>query len=280
MRIDSHQHFWKYSPADYPWIPDGSVIQRDHLPDDLLPQLQAAHLEGCIAVQARQSLEENLFLTGLAQQHRFILGVVGWIDLRSPEVETQAMAFKNMPKAVGVRHVVQDETDPDFMAGEAFRRGITVLKSHQLVYDVLIYQHQLPDAIRLVRDFPEQRFVLDHVAKPRISDGQIRDWSVHMSELSGYSNVFVKLSGMVTEADHRTWSIQQLKPYWEVALQTFGPSRLMFGSDWPVVRLAAEYSRWIDVVSGWLEPLSSPDRERIWGGTAQRAYLTPFHQRD
>jgi L-fuconolactonase len=274
MRIDSHQHFWNYSAADYPWIPPGSVLERSYLPHDLEPQLKAAKLDKCIAVQARQSLEENDFLCSLASRGNMICGVVGWIDLRSPDVASQADHFSKLAKAVGVRHVVQAETDPNFMQGTDFRRGIASLKATQLVYDILIVEHQLDDAIRLVRDFPEQAFVLDHIAKPKIEAGELSPWQSKMVELSHYSNVTVKLSGMLNEAGFLNWTVEQLFPYWEITAQAFGLDRIMFGSDWPVIRMAGEYSRWVEIVEQWLEPYTAQEKASVWGGNAQRVYLS------
>jgi L-fuconolactonase len=273
MRIDSHKHFWHYDPADYPWIAPGSILQQDYLPHDLQPQLQQGGIGGCIAVQARQDFKENRFLTKLASEHAFILGVVGWIDLRSPQASKQAYAFKQMPKAVGVRHVVQDEPDPHFMAGATFRAGIAQLQQHQLAYDILIYEGQLADAIALVRDFPEQRFILDHVAKPRIRQRELQPWAARMTELSRFPNVFVKFSGMITQADPQHWKPQDLTPYWETTVQAFGMDRVLFGSDWPVIRLAGEYARWVEVVERWLDPFTQDQRDQVWGKNAQRAYL-------
>jgi L-fuconolactonase len=272
MRIDAHQHFWNYTATDYPWISVGSALHRDYGPTDLAPCLDEAGIGGCIAVQARQSLVENQFLCDLAAQHSIVRGVVGWIDLRSNEVSRQAEAFANRNKAVGVRHVVQDEADPDFMAGQAFRRGIACLRDSGLVYDILIYAHQLPNAIRLVRDFPDQSFVLDHVAKPRIRDREIHEWTRHMKQIAESPNVVVKLSGMVTEASWSDWTIEQLTPYWEVVAEAFGPIRILFGSDWPVIRLAAEYARWVNIVQSWLADWTETDRELVWGGNAARVY--------
>jgi L-fuconolactonase len=273
MRIDSHQHFWNYSSQDYPWIPVGSAIHGDFGPEDLRLILEPLGIDGSIAVQARQSLNENLFLSRLAEEYDIIKGIVGWIDLRNPAVEAQTRSFARLPKAVGVRHVVQDETDPNFMAGPEFRRGISTLRQHGLVYDLLIYAHQLPDAIRLVDAFPEQPFVLDHIAKPAIRDGEIDSWRRGMSELAKLPNVNVKLSGMVTEADHSGWNVDQLKPYWEIVCELFTPDRILYGSDWPVIQLAAQYRDWVGIVSDWLSPLSESDQSLVWGGNASRIYL-------
>jgi L-fuconolactonase len=210
----------------------------------------------------------------LAEANPLIRAVVGWIDLRSDDVDQQAAAFKRLPKSVGVRHVVQDEADSEFMTREPFRRGIAALKKHGLVYDILIYAHQLPDAIRLVRDFPEQAFVLDHIAKPRIATGEIQEWAAHMREIAQYPNLSVKLSGMVTEADHLHWNSQVMEPYWNVVAEAFGTDRILYGSDWPVIRLASDYARWVETVSRWLEVYSTSDQEKIWGENAQRVYLS------
>jgi L-fuconolactonase len=273
VRIDSHQHFWNYEAAQYGWITPGTPLHRDYVPADLKGELQAARIDGCIAVQARQELEENRYLTDLAAHNSFILGVVGWIDLRSEMVAQQAAEFRRMPKAVGVRHVVQGESDPDFMARPAFRKGIAALAEHNLVYDILIHEHQLPDAVALVRDCPNQKFVIDHIAKPRIRENSVASWHRHLTEIAHYPNVMVKLSGMVTEADHKNWSEKQLRPYWEQTLQTFGASRTLFGSDWPVIRLACEYQRWVEVVENWLTQCSSQEREQIMGLNAKKLYL-------
>jgi len=273
MRIDSHHHFWGYSQPEYTWGPKGSPLQRDYGPMDLEPLLRSTGIAGCISVQARQDLRENHYLCTLAAKHSFILGVVGWIDLRSSSVESQAAEFALMPKAVGVRHVVQDETDPQFMSRPEFRRGIACLRKHRLVYDILIFEHQLGDAIRLVRDLPEQVFVLDHIAKPKIRKGEIGTWSSLMTEIAHYSNCYVKLSGVVTEADHQAWNESQLIPFLDATAAAFGPERIMFGSDWPVIRLACEYGRWVEIVEKWASQFDSAKQEQIWGGTAKAVYL-------
>lgn len=277
MRIDSHQHFWDYDPAEYSWISPGSAIHRSFKPADLQPLLRKANIDGCIAVQARQDVKENVYLCALAEANPFVQAVVGWIDLRSDDVEQQAAAFKRLPKSAGVRHVVQDETDSEFMTREPFRRGIAALKKHGLVYDILIYAHQLPDAIGLVRDFPEQAFVLDHIAKPKIAFAEIQEWASRIQEIARYPNLSVKLSGMVTEADHLRWTSQQLEPYWRIVAEAFGPDRILYGSDWPVVQLASDYARWVDTVSQWLESFSASDQKKIWGENAQRVYLSGAH---
>lgn len=280
MRIDSHQHFWNYSQSEYPWIESGSRLHRDYGPLDLQQLFEPLGFDGSIAVQARQSPNENLFLSRLSEEFDFIKGVVGWIDLRSPNVDSQARSFARLPKAVGVRHVVQDESAPDFMAGAEFRRGISVLNQYGLVYDILIYAHQLPDAIRLVQELPEQTFVLDHIAKPAIRTGELATWKKDMAAISKLPNVSVKLSGVLTEAHHDSWSIEQLHPYWDIVCELFSSNRILYGSDWPVIRLAAEYREWVEIVSDWLSPYSTSDKELVWGGNAERIYLQRLSQTD
>jgi L-fuconolactonase len=272
MRIDSHQHFWNYDPAQYGWIQPGSVLQRSYLPSDLQIELTASLIDGCIAVQARQELSENDFLLGLAQEHSFIKGVVGWIDLQSDTAAEQASKFATKDKAIGVRHVVQDESDPDFMKRATFRRGIATLEPLGLAYDILVYWHQLEDAIDLVKNFPNQNFVLDHLAKPAIATGQMQPWANHIHTLAGFSNVSCKVSGMVTEADHQKWNSAQLKPYFDTVLEAFGPSRLLFGSDWPVIRLAAEYRAFLEVIHDFIAPLSQSEKTDFMGLNAARIY--------
>lgn len=272
-RIDSHQHFWRYSPATHDWITDEmAVLRRDYLPADLRPLLQAGGIDGCIAVQAAQSLDETRFLLGLADAHPWIRGVVGWVDLRSPDVAAQLREFAGHPAFVGVRHIVQSEPDPRFVLGPEFVRGIAALAEFDLVYDLLVFPHQLPAAVELVARFPQQRFVLDHLAKPRIAKGERAEWERDLRALARCGNVACKVSGMVTEADWQAWRPDGLRVYWEVALDAFGPGRLLYGSDWPVCRLAAEYGRWLEVVEGWVETLGPEDRVAVMGGNAGRVY--------
>jgi len=272
MRIDSHQHFWEYSASQYGWIQPGSVLERSYLPRDLRLELETANMDGCIAVQARQSLVENSFLLQLAKENAFIKGVVGWIDLQSDEAADQAAELAQNEKIVGVRHVVQDEADPDFMKRPSFRRGIATLAPLGLAYDILIYWHQLEDAIDLVRSFPSQNFVLDHIAKPAIAKGTIEPWSSLIKILSRFPNVSCKVSGMVTEADHLNWDRKDLKPYFDTVLDAFGPSRLLFGSDWPVIRLASEYPRFLESIDSLATSLSPTEIDGLMGVNASRVY--------
>ncbi len=232
MRLDSHQHFWSYSAAEYPWMGEGMErLRRDHLPSDLKPLLAAAGFDGCIAVQARQSLAETEWLLSLARQHPFIRGVVGWVDLRSPSVGEQLRRIAADPKLVGVRHVVQDEPDDGFLLGRDFQRGIALLREYQLAYDLLVFPRQLPAAIRFAEAFPNQPFVLDHLAKPAVREGRMSPWREHLLQLARCQNVVCKVSGLVTEAAWGRWNVSDFTPYLEVAFEAFGPDRLMIGSD-------------------------------------------------
>ncbi|MSR26614.1 MAG: amidohydrolase [Planctomycetaceae bacterium] len=277
MRIDAHHHVWSYSAAEYPWIGTGMErLARDHLPKDLAPLAAASGIDGTVAVQARQSLEESRWLLKLADANPLIRGVVGWVDLRSTHVEDQLRELAERPKFVGVRHVVQDEPDPRFLLGESFLHGIGKLATFGLTYDLLLYPQQLPAAAELVGRFPEQPFVLDHLAKPRIKPrmkaGELDPWRQDLKALGAHGNVFCKLSGLVTEADWQGWKRSDFTPYLEVALEAFGSKRLMVGSDWPVCTLAAEYAEVIGIVRDFLAPLAAAEREAIEGGNAAQFY--------
>ncbi len=272
QRIDAHQHFWKYSAEEYRWIPHGSPLQRDCLPADLAKEQAKIGLHGSIAVQARQTLEETRWLLELSDESPLIRGVVGWVDLRSDYVEDQLAEFVRHPKFVGVRHVVQDEPNDQFMLEPDFLGGIEALREFGLTYDILIYPRQLPAAIELVRTFPEQPFVLDHIAKPDIKAGTISPWREQIRELAAAPNLLCKVSGLVTEADHRAWKPDDFRPYLDLIFETFGPDRLMFGSDWPVCLLAANYEQTFALVDEYTRSLSPSAREAFFGGNATRFY--------
>jgi L-fuconolactonase len=272
-RIDSHQHFWRYEPREFAWI-DGrmAAIRRDFLPQDLAPLLAAGGFDGCIAVQAVQSLAETRFLLDCARSHPFVRGVVGWVDLRSQEVEVQLREFARDPHFVGVRHVVQSEPDPRFLLQPDFVRGIAALAPFDLAYDLLLFPHQLPAAVELCARFPRQRFVLDHLAKPRIAAGEREPWASDLQRLALLPNVACKLSGMVTEADWQRWTPAGLQPFVDAALAAFGPDRLLFGSDWPVCLCASDHARWVDAAAALLAALSPAQRAAVFGGNAARWY--------
>jgi L-fuconolactonase len=277
MNIDSHQHFWSYSAAEYPWIGPGMErLARDYLPGDLGPVAAAAGIAGTVAVQARQTLEETRWLLDLAEHHPLIRGVVGWVDLRSVDVDSQLRALMARGKFVGVRHVVQDEPDPRFLLGEEFVGGLKQLRPHGLTYDLLLYPPQLPAAVELVASLPEQPFVLDHFAKPRIKTwtkpADRHSWRCDIEALARHENVCCKLSGLVTEAAWRQWRPADLTPYLDIALSAFGPERLMFGSDWPVCLLSGDYAEVAGIVRDFCATLSAVEQAAIWGGTAKRFY--------
>jgi L-fuconolactonase len=273
MRLDSHQHFWQYAPADYPWMTEElRTLRRDYLPPDLQPQLAAVGIDGTVAVQAQQTVAEARWLLQLAEQHPFIMGVVGWVDLRSERVDDALAELAQHPKFVGVRHVAQDEPDDRFLVLPEFQRGIARLQAHQLTYDLLIYPRQLRAAIELVQRFPEQPFVLDHLAKPALRTGTVSPWREEVRELALSGNVCCKVSGLVTEASWQAWRADDFRPYLDVVFDAFGPSRLMFGSDWPVCTLAGTYEQVYRLVDEYTRGLGPAEREQLFGGTAARFY--------
>jgi L-fucono-1,5-lactonase len=273
IRIDAHQHFWKYTTTEYGWINEQmAVLQRDFLPRDLRPLLEQSRFGGSIAVQARQNLDETNWLLGLAEQNNFIQGVVGWVDLCSPQLRGQLEKLASNKRLVGVRHVVQDESDDYFMMRPEFKRGIAQLAEFGLAYDLLLHPRHLPVAVSLVREFPAQTFVLDHLAKPAIADGTLEPWRRNIRELAQSSNVSCKLSGMVTEARWKQWTQDDFRPYLEVALEAFGPSRLILGSDWPVCRLSAEYAQTVGIVFDFVQQLTETERDGVLGENCARVY--------
>lgn len=273
MRLDAHQHFWNYSPEDYGWInANMAALRRNFLPQDLERLLASEGFDGSIAVQARQSLEETRWLLELAANNDIVKGVVGWVDLRSPDLPAQLDQLAHHSRLVGVRHVVQDEPDDNFMLGFDFRRGIARLREYDLAYDILIYPRQLPAATQLVREFPDQHFVLDHIAKPLIADGRMDSWDRDIRELAKSENVYCKLSGMVTEARWHDWKPADFRPYLDVVVNTFGPSRLMIGSDWPVCTASAPYSRTMALVRDYIGTLTPDEQQSILGECCSRFY--------
>lgn len=272
MKIDAHQHFWRYAPKRDTWInEDMSVLKRDFMPQDLELLLNAHHMDGCIAVQADQSEAETEFLLGLAAQHTFIKGVVGWVDLRAPNVGERLAYFAQNPYFKGVRHIVQQEPD-DFLLRKEVQQGISQLQSFGLAFDLLIKPTQLCAAQVLAQKFPLQTFVLDHLAKPYIKDGILQPWKQHIQALAEQENVYCKLSGLVTEAHWQKWSKDQFLPYLEVALNAFGPDRLLFGSDWPVCLLACNYSEVLALITDFIHSCSPGDRQKMMGKNAVAAY--------
>jgi L-fuconolactonase len=274
MTIDAHHHLWKYTAADYGWIaPEQKVIRRDFLPADLEPLMHHFGIEGTVAVQARQTLEETSWLLGLSEQHPLIRGVVGWVPLTDGAgVKRSLEKFAGNRRLRGVRHVVQDEPDPRYILRKDFNEGVSALHGFGLRYDILVFERQLPAAIEFVDRHPNQTFILDHIAKPRIKEKIISPWDRNMRELAKRQNVYCKLSGMVTEADTQRWTPRDLQPYIDVVLAAFGPRRIMYGSDWPVMLLAGDYMRWYGTVTNAIAKLSKAEQDRIMGGTAAEAY--------
>lgn len=271
MNIDAHQHFWKYDPREYGWIDESMAsLRRDFLPPDLKGELDRENIQGSIAVQARQSFDETRWLLQLAEQFPFILGVVGWVDLRSPDVHSELKKLAASPKLVGIRHIVQSEPDDRFLLQPDFLRGVAVLEEFGLTYDILIYPKHLPVAAEFVQQFPRQRFVLDHLAKPIIKSGSLDSWARGIRDLAAFPNVFCKLSGLVTEADWQHWQPEHMTPYLDVAFQSFGPDRLMAGSDWPVCLVAAPYAKTLDLVTKYLNQYGPAVSEAVLGGNARR----------
>lgn len=273
MKIDAHQHFWRYSPEEYDWIDERMrAIRSDFFPEALSPLLQAAGIDGTVAVQARQTLGETHWLLELARRNAFIRGVVGWVPLADPGVADLLSALAPNPRFKGVRHVVQGEPDPAFLEGAAFNAGLRAVTAHGLVYDILILAPQLPAALALVDRHPQQRFVLDHIAKPVVQGAPPAEWRRHLRELARRENVACKFSGIVTEVPGWQWTPELLRPYFDAVLEAFGPHRLMFGSDWPVCLVAANYARWHDFVKECAAALSPTERAAILGETATRIY--------
>jgi L-fuconolactonase len=270
--IDAHHHLWRYSAAEYEWIDDSMTkLRRDFLPADLLPELAVAGVDGAITVQAQQTLEETHWLLEFAQSCEAIRGVVGWAPIASPNFEASLHALATKPKLVGLRHVVQAEPK-GFLAGDDFNRGIRTLHNSGLVYDLLIVEHQLEEAIRFVDRHPQQIFVLDHIAKPKIAAAEIEPWRTNIRELSKRSNVACKLSGIVTEDSWSHWSMQTIRPYIDTVVDAFGPDRLMAGSDWPVCLVAATYAQWWLLLQNYFADFSQSDQAKIFGETAIKIY--------
>ncbi len=275
-RIDSHQHFWRYNSEDYPWIDASrSALMVDYMPPDLAPLLATSGIDGTVAVQARQTPRETDFLLELADQVDIIRGVVGWVDMRAEDVEAQLERFAAHPRMVGVRHIVHDEADDRFMLGGNFLRGMARLKQHDLRYDLLLFPRHLPVAVEVVRRFPQQLFVLDHIAKPFIKDGLLEPWARDIRALAGHDNVWCKVSGMVTEAAWGAWTPADFTPYLDVVFDCFGVERLMFGSDWPVCSLAGSYRDVVGIVESYIAALSAAEQAAVMGGNAAAFYQLP-----
>jgi L-fuconolactonase len=272
-RIDAHHHLWRYRKEEYGWIGPGmEALARDFLPNDLEQEMRSCGIDGSVAVQASHSVAETDWLLELGSESKFIRGVVGWAPIASSEFRGLLERWHGNSLLKGLRHIIQDEADENFINRADFDAGISALVGSNLVYDILIYERHLPATIQFVDRHPNQIFVLDHIAKPRIEDHQLEPWGNNVHELAKRENVYCKFSGMVTEADWQNWTAADLRPYLDVVLDAFGPRRLMFGSDWPVCLLACTYGRWFDTVHGFVNELSSAERELILGEVASEVY--------
>jgi L-fuconolactonase len=273
LKIDAHQHFWQYNPAEHTWMTDAMpVIKKDFLPAHLELLLKEINFDGCIAVQARQSPEETNWLLQLAGQYTFIKGVVGWVDLCSDNIRTILSAYSSEKKLVGVRHVVHDEPDDNYMLLPSFQKGIAALKEYNLTYDLLLFPKHLPVAIELVRKFADQPFVLDHIAKPFIREKIFSPWKRDLMELAQFPNVYCKLSGMVTEAAWDSWKVDDFKQYLDIVIDAFGTDRVMIGSDWPVCTLSANYVSAMNIVINYTNQFSKETKNNILGGNCIKFY--------
>lgn len=273
-KIDAHQHFWELSRFPYEWLQAPAVekICKDFLPCDIEKELHKAGIYSCVFVQTQHDLAETKWALGLAEANPFIAGVVGWVDLASPDCEDQILELKKHPKFVGVRHVVHDEPEVDFIVRPNVMRGLGLLEKHDVPFDLLFYVEHLPHAVTVAERFPRLRLVIDHLAKPHIKAQRLDNWLSNFHAAASYPNVYCKLSGMITEADHADWTPGDLKIYVEKALQCFSPQRLMFGSDWPVCLLAGGYDRVVEALDLNLGSLTPTEKEAIWGRTAAFFY--------
>jgi len=270
--IDSHQHFWTYNPTRHAWIDEQmKAIRRDFQPHDLKPLLDKNGFDGCVAVQVDQTEEETLQLLALANQHDFIKGVVGWIDLRNKDLASRLEYFSRLKKLKGFRHIVQGEK-PGFLLQPSFAEGVRLLNRFGFTYDLLIYHHQLPEAVDFLKAVPDTRIVVDHIAKPSIRTKEISEWKKNMAALAGFPNVYCKVSGMVTEAHWPGWTYDDMVPYLDVVFEVFGTRRLMYGSDWPVCLVAATYDEQFSILSDYLRSFSTSEKNGILGENAERFY--------
>jgi len=273
LRIDSHQHFWQYDPARHGWISESmKVIQRDFMPADLEPLLAASGIDGCVVVQVDQTDAETEFQLANANRNDFVKGVVGWVDLKSPEIEEKLVRLYGQPKLKGFRHILQGEANDAFMLDLSFKNGISKLSKYGFTYDILIFPRHMKNAALLIAQFPDQAFVIDHLAKPYIKDERIEEWKADIKAVAKYPNVYCKISGMVTEANWTGWKKADFRPYLDAAVEAFGSNRLMFGSDWPVCLCAASYQQVAEIVGDYFSGFSSTEKAAIWGGNATRFY--------
>ena len=272
MQVDTHVHFWKYNKERAGWITDNMrILQQDYLPQTSSSTLKRNDIDGCIVVQASQAEVETLFQVELSKTHEIIKGVVGWVDLQKENIEERLQYFSQYPIIKGWRHVVQAEPN-DFLLGKNFQRGIAALQPYGYTYDILIYYHQLKPALEFVSKFPDQKFVIDHCAKPDIANKKIDEWKTLMQEIAKHPNVYCKLSGLFTEAKWKEWSAGEFYPYLDVVFDAFRTDRLMFGSDWPVILLSGIYVQWKSLLEKYMENFAEEDRVKVFGENAVRFY--------
>lgn len=271
--IDSHQHFWRYHPSKHTWMSEEmGALKTDFLPPDLLPHLQNCALDGCVAVQADQSENENAFLINLAAEYAFIKGIVGWVDLQADDLDYRLTYYQQFAKMKGFRHVLHDEAQRDFMLRPAFMRGISMLEKFNYTYDILIFTDQLSYTLDFVKAFPNQRFVIDHIAKPLIKQQVVGEWKDYMAKIAAFENVYCKISGLVTEADWKHWKVADFKVYLDIVVDLFGTDRIMYGSDWPVCQLAASYNAQFDIVKDYFSNFSFTEQAKFFGENAVKFY--------
>lgn len=273
MNLDSHQHFWEFNPGRDAWIDETmQVLRRDFLPADLAPVLRENGFDGTVAVQADQSEKETHFLLGLAEKNDWIRAVVGWVDLTADNIAERLTYFSQFEKLKGFRHIVQAEPDDNFMLKKAFQRGIGFLQEFGYTYDILVFPRQLAAATRLAQNHPRQIFILDHIAKPLIKKQITEPWASDLTRLAENRNVYGKIAGIITEADHETWSKDQIFPYLDIVFKAFGTDRLMFGSDWPVCLLAGDYKQVAELIREYTRDFPETDKAKLFGGNASKAY--------
>ena len=273
MRIDAHQHFWKYAPTTHGWINDEmAVIRRDFLPNDLEPILSKHSIDGTVAVQADESIHETEFLLSLSEKHAFIKAVIGWIDLRSPQIHDQLAYFKKFRKLVGFRCIMQGQPDEAYLNNEIFIKNVALLKDFDYTYDLLVYHHQLPSLLKFIEKIPENRLILDHIGKPDIKAKNYSKWKENIFELAQHPGIYCKLSGMITEANYSTWKYDDIVPYMDAVGEAFGAERICFGSDWPVCLVAGNYDKMIGVVEKWASQLNQKDYNQLFGLNTSRFY--------
>ena len=274
MKIDAHQHFWNFNEKDYGWIGEQeAVLKQDFLPKDLAPILKANNIDGCVAVQARQTIEETRWLLKLAEDNSIVKGVIGWIDLKAVDLQNQLHEFSEYKLLKGFRHVLQDESDPNFMLDQTFVNGLKILANSNYCYDILVFSHQLPQTLALVKQLPAMKLVVDHIAKPKIGDVVDREnWFKYMSELASHSHVYCKVSGMVTETNSQSWRQSDFDYYLESVFNLFGPERIMFGSDWPVCLLSAQYEIVKQIVADFVEVNFPQFNDAVFGSNARNFY--------